>query len=262
VSSSPSRSSPAAAVAPHPPIKGYYELESEKPAVVRGLFDEAAADYDRIERVMALGSGARYRGRALTLAGLRPGMRVLDVACGTGLVARQAVEIVGDPSLVIGIDPSPGMLAEARRALPPGVRLARGVAEQLPLADASVDFLVMGYALRHVSDLGATFREFARVLRRGGRACVLEITRPVGRIRFAALRAYMHGVVPAIARMTTRGPGSRRLWSYYWDSIERCVPPENILAAMTDAGFGGVERGVQLGIFSAYTGRRNGSADH
>src|SRR5687768_7182807 len=111
----------AAVVAPHPPIRGYYERPEQKRSTVRRMFDEAAGDYDRIERLMALGSGSWYRRGALRRSGLTPGMRVLDVATGTGLVAREAAAIVGERPALIGVDPSAGMLAQARRSLPRSV---------------------------------------------------------------------------------------------------------------------------------------------
>jgi demethylmenaquinone methyltransferase/2-methoxy-6-polyprenyl-1,4-benzoquinol methylase len=247
--------SPAAVLAPHPPIRGYYDAPDGKRPFVRQIFDHAAGDYDRVERLMALGSGPWYRRRALGRAGLRAGMRVLDVAAGTGLVAREAAALAGDPRLVLGVDPSPGMLAVAARAVP-DVRLTLGTAEALPVAGASADFLSMGYALRHVSDLSATFREFLRVLRPGATVCVLEITRPHGRLRMAALRLYMRWLVPGLTRLVARRGGSQRLWTYYWDTIEHCLPPDEILGAMRAAGFADVRRHVELGIFSEYVGRK------
>ena len=241
--------------APHPPIRGYYDEPAGKRPFVRRIFDQAAGDYDRVERLMAFGSGPWYRRRALARAGLRPGMRVLDVAAGTGLVAREAAALAGDGRLVLGVDPSPGMLAQAARTVP-DVRLTLGTAEALPVADGSVDFLSMGYALRHVSDLGVTFREYLRVLRPGGTACVLEITRPVSRARLAMLRVYMRWVVPGLTRLAARRSESQRLWAYYWDTIEHCLPPEHILEAMRASGFTDVRRHVELGIFSEYTGRK------
>jgi demethylmenaquinone methyltransferase/2-methoxy-6-polyprenyl-1,4-benzoquinol methylase len=248
-----------AAIAPHPPIRAYYDSPDGKTRFVRRAFDEGAADYDRVERMMSLGSGSPYRRRALRRAGLRAAMRVLDVAAGTGLVTREAAVTVGDPSLVLGVDPSPGMLAEAVRNVP-GVRFAIGTAERLPVDDATVDFLSMGYALRHVSDLAATFGEFLRVLKPGGRVCVLEITRPRGRISLGLLRVYMGWLIPGLTSLTGRRAPSKQLWSYYWDTIEHCVPPERILAAMDAAGFADASRHVELGIFSAYTATRHASA--
>src|SRR5437763_1885491 len=107
------------AVAPHPTLPRYYEAsERAKRSFVRRIFNQTAGDYDRVERLMALGSGSWYRRRALRRAGLAQGMRVLDVAIGTGLVAREEVDITGDPRLVLGLDPSVGMIAQAQRTLP------------------------------------------------------------------------------------------------------------------------------------------------
>src|SRR5438046_424284 len=85
----------AAAFPPHPALPRYYGPSERKSSFVRRIFDGAAPDYDRIERWMALGSGSWYRRQALTRAGLAAGMRVLDVAVGTGLVAREEIDITG-----------------------------------------------------------------------------------------------------------------------------------------------------------------------
>ena len=124
-------------------------------------------------------------------------MRVLDVGVGTGLTARQAAFLVGPSGHVTGVDPSAGMMDRA--VLPGGVELLLGSAEALPLAGNAVDFIAMGYALRHVADLSAAFCEFLRVLAPGGRLCILEITAPEGRAGRISSRAYMRGVVPLIA---------------------------------------------------------------
>jgi demethylmenaquinone methyltransferase/2-methoxy-6-polyprenyl-1,4-benzoquinol methylase len=236
--------------APHPPLKAYFPSESERRGWVRGIFDRTADDYERIERAMALGSGAWYRRQALGRAGLAPGMRVVDVGTGTGLVAREAVRIVGDPHAVTGVDPSAGMRRNAR--LPEGVCLLEGAAEAIPLPDASADFLSMGYALRHISDLAVAFREFHRVLAPGGVVCILEITPPASRLGHAALKAYMRGLVPLLARAIARSADTPRLMRYYWDTIEACVPPASVLATLAHTGFADCTRHVELGIFSEY----------
>jgi demethylmenaquinone methyltransferase/2-methoxy-6-polyprenyl-1,4-benzoquinol methylase len=181
-------------------------------------------------------------------------MSVLDIGTGTGLLAIAAAGIVGDPALVVGVDPSPGMIDHAR--VPAGLRLLCGSAEAIPAADASADFLCMGYALRHVSGLGAAFAEFHRVLRPGARLCILEITLPGGRVRRALLKAWLHGVLPRLAAMFARRRDSALLMRYYWDTIAACVPAQTILGAISAAGFTDVTRQVELGMFSAYCARR------
>jgi demethylmenaquinone methyltransferase/2-methoxy-6-polyprenyl-1,4-benzoquinol methylase len=217
------------------------------------MFDQTAPDYDRVERMMALGTGPLYRRQALKRAGLRAGDHVLDVGIGTGLVAREALRLIGPSGSLVGVDPSPGMLAQARL---PGVDLLAGRAESLPRPDASAGFLSLGYALRHVSDLGAAFAEFHRVLEPGGRLLVLEITRPDGRLGRALLKAYMRVLVPAIARVVSRRGGTPELCRYYWDTIDACVAPDVVMRALGAAGFVDVRRHVELGVFSEYTARR------
>jgi demethylmenaquinone methyltransferase / 2-methoxy-6-polyprenyl-1,4-benzoquinol methylase len=236
--------------APHPPLTDYYPAEADREGWVRQLFDRTAIDYDRIERAMALGSGSWYRRRALERAGLGAGMRVLDVGTGTGLTAREAAGLVGPRGNVIGIDPSGGMLARAD--VPPGVELKSGCAERIPAAAESADFVSMGYALRHIADLSAAFREFSRVLVPGGRICLLEITVPESRLRRALLKAYMRGIVPRMARLMATHRDLPQLMRYYWDTIEACASPETILRALRAAGLVDAVRHVELGIFSEY----------
>jgi demethylmenaquinone methyltransferase/2-methoxy-6-polyprenyl-1,4-benzoquinol methylase len=249
---------PTEPVPPHPTLSAYYGRDDARAAFVRGLFDSAAPHYDRIERGMALGWGRWYRREALRRAGLSRGLKVLDVAVGTGLVAREAARLAGGPRLVTGVDPSAGMLLEARRQI--GVAGVLGVAERLPLRDESFDLVSLGYALRHLSDLAVVFREFARVLRPGGTLCILELTRPPSPLAFAALRLYLRRVVPALARLRTRNRDAEVLMRYFWDTIEACVPAERILAAMDEAGFEDVRRALVIGLFSEYTGVRPGAA--
>jgi demethylmenaquinone methyltransferase/2-methoxy-6-polyprenyl-1,4-benzoquinol methylase len=240
----------ATALTPHQPLTEYYADEPERHRYVRRIFDATAADYDRIEGVLALGTGPWYRGSALKRGKLKAGAHVLDVGIGTGLVAREALKIIGPEGRLTGVDPSPGMMDQVNL---PGVQLLTGRAEALPSADASCDFVSMGYALRHVSDLTAAFAEFYRVLRPGGRLLMLEITLPQGRLATLALKTYMRAVVPAVARLLARQRDTSELWRYYWDTIEACVPPAAVVSALQEVGFRRVRRHVELGIFSEYT---------
>jgi len=239
---------------PHPTLGDYYSEPDQRSGFVRDIFNRTAGDYNRIERLMALGSGSWYRHRALVRAGLRRNMRVLDVATGTGLTAREAISVTGRPDRIIGLDPSAGMISEARRNLE--YQLVLGRAEQLPVADGRFDFLSMGYALRHVSDLDSVFLEYFRVLKPGGRVCLLEITRPRGSLSMRLLKFYMKGLVPVLARVVARHRETAKLMEYYWDTIAACVPPERILEALQRAGFLDVNRHIELGIFSEYVGTK------
>src|SRR5262245_17669775 len=166
----------AARLTPHPPLTEFYHRPERRAGFVSHLFDRAAPDYNWICRVMSLGTDLAYRKHALRKNGLKAGMKVLDVASGTGLVAQAALNLGIQASDLVGVDPSRGMLKENRRRHP--IRLAQGIGEALPFGDAVFDFVVMGFALRHVEDLTGLFREFHRVLKDGGRVLVLEITRP------------------------------------------------------------------------------------
>lgn len=251
-------SAPAAAtetLRPHSPLPAYYATDGERDQFIARMFNDTASDYDRIERVLALGTGRWYRRQALERAGLAAGAQVLDVGIGTGLVAREALSLIGPQGRLVGVDPSPGMMGEV--ALP-GVELVTGRAEALPQAEASCDFLSMGYALRHINDLSAAFSEFHRVLRPGGRLLVLEITKPTTRRGLLFLKAYMRVLVPLIARFVARRKDTALLWRYYWDTIEACIPPDAVLAALRKAGFQDVKRHLVLGIFSEYTAVKAG----
>jgi demethylmenaquinone methyltransferase/2-methoxy-6-polyprenyl-1,4-benzoquinol methylase len=239
---------------PHPILPAYYADEAQRRGFVRRLFDATAGDYDRIERTLSFGTGAWYRRRALLRAGLAPGMRVLDVAIGTGLVAREALAVLGAQGYVAGVDPSAGMLRAARAIAP--IPVVQGLGERLPFADGQFDFLSMGYALRHVSDLRRLFREFRRVLRPGGVACVLEIARPDNALSRGALKLYLRGIAPLLSRLVARTPEAPTLYRYFWDTIEACVPPAQIMGALQEAGFEDVRRHVEARIFSEYTARR------
>ncbi len=240
-------------LAPHPTLSSYYKKPAAKGGFLRDIFDATAADYDKLERVLGLGSGSWHRRASLCRAGLEADMMVVDVATGTGLVAREALSIVGPRGRVIGVDPSIGMLSRARFAKRFDGVLGRG--EALPLANASADFLCMGYALRHLSDLRVAFSEFRRVLRPGGKFCLLEISRPAGSISRRALDAYFRLCLPVISRLVATNPQTHRLWEYYWETIDQCVAPQFVVEVLRQVGFANVQRRVSLGIFSEYVGR-------
>lgn len=239
-------------IAPHAKLNGYYTHEHERAQLVRTLFDDGAPHYELVCRMMSLGTGEHYRARALMTAGLAAGMRILDVATGTGIMLRSAATVTGKGGMAVGLDPSPGMLRECRKHCAAPVLLGRG--EFLPFPDHSFDMVSMGYGLRHVTDLRSLFDEFHRVLKPGGRVLVLEISDSRTAIGRRVIRLYLRTLIPAITGLITGTKSARRMMDYFWATIENCVKPEVIIGALRESGFGDAVRQVTGGILSEYSG--------
>ena len=222
-------------IAPHPPLCQYYDEIEARQGFLNELFNRTAYQYRNIEKATGFGSGLWYRRKALLQAGLEPSMRILDVACGPGLVTQCALDVVGPSGSVVGLDPSIGMLREAKKG--PCQNLVRGVGERLPFPDQKFDFLSMGYALRHVPDLKRAFAEYWRVLKPGGIVLLLEISRPKSGALLTLSRFYIKTVLGTVFSATTGNRDMQTLMSYWWETTEYCVPPEQIMHSLQDAGF-------------------------
>jgi demethylmenaquinone methyltransferase/2-methoxy-6-polyprenyl-1,4-benzoquinol methylase len=241
-------------VPPHGHLKSYYDADEQRVPYVNDLFNRTAQHYNTIEGLF-LNGGLWYRRFSLRRAGLRPGMKVLDVAIGTAAVARGASKLVGPQGKVFGVDPSRGMMGQARLHF--HGPLTQGVAERLPFADDRFDFVTMGIALRHVSDLVATFREYLRVLKPGGKVWILEGHLPKSPLGHKLTRFVWQKVIPGMTLVSTGSRDAKLLMDYYWDTVEQCVPPEQILAAMQEAGFRDTRFQVVVpGAFCEYTGKK------
>ncbi len=237
---------------PHAQIEKYYGDEAGKQQYLRSLFDLAAPYYEGIAKWGWLGTGGRYRVWALKRAGLKPGMRLLDVAAGTGPTARAAAEILGSADGITCLEPSAGMIAEARKTL--SCTFVQAGADDMPLPSGEFDFLSMGFALRHVEDLRGAFSEFIRVLKPGGKALILDETVPKRGLRRFFMKLYFKHVLPAFTRMFTRSRPAQEMMDYYWETLERMVEPEVVLQAMREAGFTEVRHHLIAGMFSEYSG--------
>ena len=235
-----------------PRLRPYFQSEAERRELTQTMFNEAAGGYDNAESLTALGSGTWYRRDVLRRNGLSAGMTLVDVAAGTGLVTVAGVELVGPSGRVIAVDPSPGMLAELRKKV--AVEAIEAFAEAIPLPDAQADFVSMGYALRHVNHLDQVLSEYLRLLKPGGKVCIMEISRPQGRWLRGLLRFHISVLVPLMARLSGRHADVQKLWAYYGDTIEAAIDPDTILDALKRAGFAQVGCSVSLGIFREYTG--------
>ena len=237
---------------PHPPLEEYYADPSQRQKFVRELFDGTAEWYDSIIQMLSFGSGGRYRRDALVRAGLTTNTRLLDLACGPQPVARSAMPIA---KRITCADPSIGMLRAGRKRAQ--LPLVQAMGERLPFRDASFDLISIGFAMRHFADLHVVFDECRRVLAPGGRLLILEITPPRSRVGAALLRFHLDKVVPLYARIRSGGnKETATLLHYFWDTIEKCVPPETIMQALRESHFEGVNRHVELGTFSEYSALR------
>jgi len=243
-----------APVSPHSPLTEYYGDEQQRHHYVVDLFDRTAKHYNTVEKLFGNG-GLLYRRLSLRRAGLRRGMKVLDVAMGTAAVGRGAARIVGPEGLVVGVDPSAGMLAEAAKVFH-GPRV-RGVGQGLPIRSDHFDFVTMGIALRHVSDLRATFREYLRVLKPGGRLWILEGHVPRSALGQRLTRFVWAQLIPGMTLAATGSREAKLLMDYYWDTVEKAVPPEAIVSLLADAGFADARSQVVVpGAFIEYKGRK------
>src|SRR5919197_5913832 len=180
-------------------------VASERKRGWLALFAGLERRYDLLSAALSLGQDPRWRRAMIATIDAAPGDRVLDVATGTGLVARGLVERYG--CVVVGLDQSRDMLAGARRALAkrpdlaPRIELLQGEAEQLPFGDAEFDHLTFTYLLRYVDDPGATLAELGRVVKPGGRIAALEFGLPDPPLWRPLWRLYTRIGLPALGRL-------------------------------------------------------------
>jgi demethylmenaquinone methyltransferase/2-methoxy-6-polyprenyl-1,4-benzoquinol methylase len=201
-----------------------------RPDEVRSMFDRIAPVYDLMNRVMTAGLDRRWR-RETALAVVHPGDRVLDACCGTGDLALAAARAGGR---VTGVDFSEPMLERARRKAPE-LDWVQGDLLALPFEDGSFDAATVGFGVRNVEDIPAALRELRRVLCRGGRLGVLEITRPRGFLRhFYGI--WFDRVVPLLGRVLPGGAA----YTYLPASVRRFPGPDDLARALEEAGFADV----------------------
>ena len=195
---------------------------------VRAMFDRVAGVYDLLNSVMTAGLHHRWRARAVDLAAVGSGSRVLDVATGTGDLA---IELARRGCEVVGSDFSEEMLVHAR-AKAPQLRFEQGNALALPYGDDEFDAATVGFGARNFSDLDRGLSEMARVVRPGGRVVILEITTPTRPPLSTFYRVWFDRVVPALGRLT----GQSQAYSYLPASVRRFPGPAELAATMERAG--------------------------
>ena len=221
------------------------------------LLDRSAEHYDTVE-AMFLDCGLLYRRMSMRAAGMKKGMKVLDVATGTGALARGAKRNVGETGRVFGVAPNRGMLTETKKSH--SLPLTRGVAQQLPFESNSFDFVTMGIALRHVLDLAVAFSEYLRVLKPGGRLWILDSHVAKSKFGHWMTKQVWGRIVPGMTFMFTRSKDAKLLMDYYWDTVEQCVEPPVIVEALKRAGFDRARSRVMLpGGLCEYKGSKPGA---
>ena len=207
------------------------------PALGSGaMFDRIAARYDAMNRVLSFGLDRTWRRRTVRALQLGNRPRVLDLATGTGDLAID-IACMHPGAQVIGLDPSPRMLAVARaklarRGLSDRVTLVRGDAQALPYASCEMDAATIAFGIRNVPDRPAALAETARVVRPGGRICVLELGEPRRGLLARAARFHTHHVVPRLGALLS---GARE-YRYLQRSIAAFPPAAEFARVMERAG--------------------------
>ena len=222
------------------------------------LFAPLGPTYDRYASLLSFGQDPRWRRFLVSRTQAGPADTVLDVATGTGAVAAELIH--RKRCVVVGLDQSPEMLAQARSRLPASVRLVEGDADHLPFPDASFAALTFTYLMRYVDDPGATLVELARVVRPGGTIAGLEFGVPPNPAWRLLWRLYVGVGLPISGRLIS--PGWREVGDFLGPSIEQLwarLPLDRLLELWQAAGIEDVRsRRLSLGGGLVIWGRRAG----
>lgn len=219
---------------------GYEQVpRSEKAARVGAVFDSVAGKYDLMNDLMSLGIHRLWKHFAIQLAAARPGERVLDLAGGTGDLSAAMAKRVGVDGFVVLSDINGAMLSRGRdrlanRGVAGNLACAQINAEHLPFADASFDCVTIGFGLRNVTDKPAALAEMQRVLAPGGRALVLEFSKPQVPGLSKLYDAYSFNVLPRLGKIVADDEDSYR---YLAESIRMHPDQDTLKTMMQNAGF-------------------------
>src|SRR3569833_1962494 len=229
----------------------------EKARRVRGVFDSVAGNYDLMNDLMSGGAHRLWKRFTLSLTNLRPGQRALDVAGGTGDLAKGLSQQVGDRGLVVLADINAAMLERGRdRLIDDGrvgnIHYVQANAERLPFADSSFGCITIGFGLRNVTDKPAALASMHRALKPGGQLLVLEFSRPIAPGLAPLYDAYSFHVLPLLGKLVARDEASYR---YLAESIRMHPNQERLLAMMQAAGREGCQyHNLSGGIVAVHRG--------
>ena len=218
---------------------GYQTVPREQKASrVRGVFDSVASRYDVMNDLMSVGLHRIWKQLTIEQANVRRGHTVLDLAGGTGDLAGKFLRQVGTGGQVVLADINESMLLEGRRRLidkgaGKTLAIAQVDAERLPFADNSFDRITMAFGLRNVTDKDAALRSMQRVLKPGGKALILEFSKPADGLR-PMYDFYSFNVLPLMGKLVANDADS---YQYLAESIRMHPDQETLLNMMTSAGF-------------------------
>lgn len=228
--------------------------EAQKASRVRGVFDSVASKYDVMNDLMSMGLHRVWKAYAIAASGARPGQRVLDIAGGTGDLARAFAKRVGESGMVVHTDINEAMLKTGRdRLTDEGLVLPTSLcdAEQLPFASDSFDIVSVAFGLRNMTHKDLALKEMCRVLRPGGRLLVLEFSK-VAKPLEKAYDWYSFQVLPRIGRWVAGDADSYR---YLAESIRMHPGQAELKAMMKTAGFGHVDvHNLSAGLVALHAG--------
>lgn len=208
---------------------------ADKRAYVRGLFAGIAGKYDLTNDVMSFGLHRLWKAKTLRLAGVGPGQLILDLAGGTGDLARQALGVAGGEADVVVADLTPEMLRVGiERAGPRPLGWVGGDAASLPFPDATFDRVLIGYGLRNFSNLPGCLREILRCLKPGGRLASLDFGRPASPFVRRGYLAYLEGSTRLVGWAMHRDPES---YVYIPESLRRFPGQRGVVRVMEEAGY-------------------------
>ncbi len=211
----------------------------EKAERVRNVFDSVASRYDIMNDLMSLGIHRLCKHIAVDLAGVRAGMKVLDLASGTGDLASRFAGLVGPGGEVVMSDINLAMLEEGRKRMVDeghagNIDYMQIDAESIPFPDNSFHVVTIGFGLRNVTDKEKALREMFRVLKPGGRALVLEFSKPTSKPLEKLYDFYSFKALPLMGRLVANDADSYR---YLAESIRMHPDQETLREMMEDAGF-------------------------
>ncbi|MFN8048566.1 MAG: demethylmenaquinone methyltransferase [Ancrocorticia sp.] len=202
----------------------------KKPSDVAGMFDEVAARYDIMNDLMTIGQVRVWREAVSVAIDAKPGLKVLDLAAGTGTSSAAYAAKGAD---VVACDFSQGMLAEGKRRYP-YLTFVAGDAMALPFEDETFDVTTISYGLRNVHDPDLAMREMLRVTKPGGRLVVAEFSRPTWAPFRAVYNLYLGTVLPALSQLFSSDDVA---YDYLTESILDWPAQEALAHRIEDAGW-------------------------